>query len=173
MDGFANANALIHGVKQRVGQYSYRYVDPQQIRPYWDMAKQHVLADLTFQTQSSGSFTAHQDLVAGGTAINRWASVIDDPYPFPKTWEDERRLASDGDLSRSERRRAADSDVGRAEGTRFRPPRLAIYDGYARQEHPRLFRFHSAAAQVVPISAKLPDSYFVNEPVTNEPVDEE
>jgi phospholipase C len=86
MDGFADANVLVHGIVQRVGQYNYRYVDPQQIQPYWAMAKQYVLADHMFQTQSSGSFTAHQDLVAGGTAISRWASVIDDPYPFPKTW---------------------------------------------------------------------------------------
>jgi phospholipase C len=84
MDGFAEANTgKIHG---RIGQYNYRYVDPQQIKPYWTMAKQYVLADHMFQTQSSGSFTAHQDLVAGGTAVNRWASVIDDPNPSQKPW---------------------------------------------------------------------------------------
>src|SRR6185312_857279 len=79
MDGFAVANASIHHVLQKVGQYNYRYVDPRQIRPYWNMAKQYVLADHLFQTQSSGSFTAHQDLIAGGTALDRWESVIDDP----------------------------------------------------------------------------------------------
>ena len=79
MDGFALATAGIHHVLQQVGRYNYRYVDPQEIQPYWTMAKQYVLADHMFSTQSSGSFTAHQDLVAGGTAVNRWASVIDDP----------------------------------------------------------------------------------------------
>lgn len=84
MDGFADANTgKING---RIGQYNYRYVDPQQIQPYWAMAKQYVLADHMFQTQSSGSFTAHQDLVAGGTDVNRWASVIDDPNPSQAPW---------------------------------------------------------------------------------------
>ena len=40
------------------------------IQPYWTMAKQYVLADHMFKTQSSGSFTAHQDLIRGDTAIN-------------------------------------------------------------------------------------------------------
>src|SRR5581483_9906951 len=43
------------------GTYVYQYVNPAQIRPYWDLAKQYVLSDRTFQTQGSGSFTAHQD----------------------------------------------------------------------------------------------------------------
>ena len=43
---------------------------PTTIQPYWDMAKQYVLADNAFQTQGSESFTAHQDLIAGGTAID-------------------------------------------------------------------------------------------------------
>lgn len=79
MDGFALAYAGIHHVVQQIGVYNYRYVDPQEIAPYWTMAKQYVLADHMFQTQASGSFTAHQDLIAGGTALNRWTSVIDDP----------------------------------------------------------------------------------------------
>jgi len=84
MDGFALANAGSN--RGQIGQYNYRYVDPQQIQPYWNMAKQYVLADRMFATQSSGSFTAHQDLVAGGTAVSRWASVIDDPNPSKPPW---------------------------------------------------------------------------------------
>ena len=34
------------------------------------MAKQYVFAEHMFQTQGSGSFTAHQDLIAGATIIN-------------------------------------------------------------------------------------------------------
>ncbi len=79
MDGFDRVNAGIDHVIQKIGRYNYRYVDPQQIEPYWTIAKQYVLADHMFSTQSSGSFTAHQDLIAGGTAVSRWASVIDDP----------------------------------------------------------------------------------------------
>ncbi|MGC1380492.1 MAG: alkaline phosphatase family protein [Candidatus Baltobacteraceae bacterium] len=66
--------------------YTYQYVDPKEIRPYWDMAQQYVLADHTFQTQGSGTFTAHQDLIAGATAVSYGsdqASVIDNPTWFP------------------------------------------------------------------------------------------
>ena len=58
---------------------AYQYVKPSTIQPYWTMAKQYVLADHMFQTQSSGSFTAHQDLIRGGTAINSYESLVDFP----------------------------------------------------------------------------------------------
>jgi phospholipase C len=65
------------------GTYVYQYVRPAQIAPYWDLAKHYVLADHMFQTQGSGSFTAHQDLIAGGTAINSTESLIDFPSAAP------------------------------------------------------------------------------------------
>ncbi|MGC1380093.1 MAG: alkaline phosphatase family protein [Candidatus Baltobacteraceae bacterium] len=61
----------------------YQYVNPQQIKPYWDLASQYVLADQTFQTQGSGTFTAHQDLIAGGTMVDANDTVIDNPTYFP------------------------------------------------------------------------------------------
>lgn len=61
----------------------YQYVNPAQIRPYWTMAKQYVLGDRMFQTQGSGSFVAHQDLIAGGSAINRFQSIVDQPSHGP------------------------------------------------------------------------------------------
>ncbi len=76
MDGFDLSH--IDG-NNPAGKYPYQYVDPTQIQPYWILAQQYVLADHTFQTQGSGSFTAHQDLIAGGTAINATESLIDDP----------------------------------------------------------------------------------------------
>ena len=63
--------------------YTYQYVNPSDIKPYWEMAQQYVLADNAFQTQGSESFTAHQALIAGGTAINGYQSIIDDPTGFP------------------------------------------------------------------------------------------
>jgi phospholipase C len=63
--------------------FTYQYVNPTQILPYWDMAKQYVLADHAFQTQGSGSFTAHQDLIAAGTAISSLDAIIDNPSGFP------------------------------------------------------------------------------------------
>jgi len=66
------------------GTYVYQYVNPAQIRPYWDLAKQYVLADHAFQTDGSGSFTAHQDLIRGGTEVNSSDSIID--FPTGKPW---------------------------------------------------------------------------------------
>jgi phospholipase C len=65
------------------GKAPYQYVDPKQIAPYWTMAKDYALADHMFQTQGSGSFTAHQDLIAGGTQIDATHSIVDDPTKRP------------------------------------------------------------------------------------------
>ncbi len=62
---------------------AYQYVKKSAIQPYWTMAKQYVLADHMFQTQSSGSFTAHQDLIRGDTAINSYESLVDFPSDGP------------------------------------------------------------------------------------------
>jgi phospholipase C len=79
MDGFNLAG--IDG-NNPAGNYAYQYVDPADIGPYWTMAKQYALLDHLFATQGSGSFTAHQDLIAGGTAIDPIDSIID----YPSEW---------------------------------------------------------------------------------------
>ncbi len=63
----------------------YEYVNPSQIAPYWAMAQQYALADEMFATQGSASFTAHQDLIRGGTEIDSSHSMIDNP-PYGKAW---------------------------------------------------------------------------------------
>jgi len=74
--------------------YAYQYVDPNDIKPYWDIAKQYVLADNMFDTQGSESFTGHQDLIAGGTVVNYDPSyygdnsIIDNPFNMPWGCED-------------------------------------------------------------------------------------
>jgi phospholipase C len=81
MDGFG----LTGGACKGNVTAAYQYVNPAQIAPYWTMAQQYVLADQLFQTQGSGSFTAHQDLIAGGTVINKekTAALVDDPTATP------------------------------------------------------------------------------------------
>jgi len=82
MDGFNNTS----GGKKCAGPAGtkpYQYVRPSQIRPYWDIADQYVLADELFPTQGSGSFTAHQDLIAGGTAIDTTHALVDFPSQMP------------------------------------------------------------------------------------------
>jgi phospholipase C len=76
MDGFDLAR-LNDGKQAKT--YPYQYVDPNQIQPYWILANEYALADHMFQTQGSGSFTAHQDLIAGATVIDPNDSIVDDP----------------------------------------------------------------------------------------------
>ncbi|MFY9719350.1 MAG: alkaline phosphatase family protein [Candidatus Cybelea sp.] len=87
-NGDASAQCRMNGfdtvpIGKTPGTYVYQYVNPAQIKPYWDMAHQYVLADHFFQTQGSGSFTAHQDLIRGGTELNSSQSLIDLPSHQP------------------------------------------------------------------------------------------
>lgn len=74
------------------GQWkAYVYEDPTEIKPYWTMAKQYVLADEMFPTEFGGSFTGHLTLVAGTDDIklpNRaevnFPSVAPDDCDSPK-----------------------------------------------------------------------------------------
>jgi len=81
MNGFDTVN-----IGKVSGTYVYEYVDPAQIAPYWDLAQQYVLSDHAFQTQGSGSFTAHQDLIRGGTDIGSNHSLIDFPNDWGHPW---------------------------------------------------------------------------------------
>jgi phospholipase C len=83
MDGFDLTGSGADGSGTPSCTYAYQYVNPADIAPYWDLAKQYVLADHTFQTQGSGSFTAHQDLIAAGTQISENEALIDNPTYFP------------------------------------------------------------------------------------------
>ena len=80
MDGF-NLSSLVGG--GQAGAWPYQFVDPADIAPYWQLAKRYVLADHLFMTQGSDSFTAHQDLIAGGTQINPTYSLINAPTGMP------------------------------------------------------------------------------------------
>jgi phospholipase C len=90
MDGFYDEGkgACPHGAPAHT--LVYQYVKESDIEPYWDIAKQWVLADEMFQTQGSGSFTAHQDLIRGGTCIQDCDSsststedLVDTPTYWP------------------------------------------------------------------------------------------
>jgi phospholipase C len=62
---------------------AYEYVNPKQIQPYWTMAQQYGLADHMFPTETSGSFTGHQDLIRGDTAITSQERLFDFPSHGP------------------------------------------------------------------------------------------
>lgn len=75
MDGFAYEYA--GGARSPYPQYGY--VPRAQVEPYWDLARQYVLADNTFASQMDGSYVAHQYLIAG------WAGGAYD-YPAVEPW---------------------------------------------------------------------------------------
>ncbi|MBV8371740.1 MAG: hypothetical protein JOY69_00640 [Candidatus Eremiobacteraeota bacterium] len=80
MDGFYWEGSVQNGVPAMT--YPYQVVASKHIQPYWDLASQYVLADHTFATQASGSFTAHQDLIRGDTLIDSTHAVVDNPWPL-------------------------------------------------------------------------------------------
>jgi phospholipase C len=84
MDGFNTVYLGVCGAQgKQAGTVPYQYVNPSDIAPYWDIAERWVLSDHMFQTQGSGSFTAHQDLIRGGTQINQKYSLVDNPSQMP------------------------------------------------------------------------------------------
>lgn len=83
MDGFDNIHEGGEGNLGPAGDYPYAEIEQSEIVPYWTMAREYTLADHMFQTQSSGSYTAHQDLIAGTTQYAPGTSMIDFPSAFP------------------------------------------------------------------------------------------
>ncbi|MBV9719466.1 MAG: hypothetical protein JOZ77_09100 [Candidatus Eremiobacteraeota bacterium] len=76
MDGF---DKVLTGSGLPECTYPYQYTDPSQITPYWQMAQQYTLAEHMFTTQGSSSFTAHQDLIAGGTVVSPNEAMVNLP----------------------------------------------------------------------------------------------
>ncbi len=86
MDGFDDVSLQLKpGTRGPAGTYAYRYVNPKDIPEYWNIAKQYVLGDHMFTTQSSDSFTAHQDLIAAGTPVGKKGDNVID-FPKPSSW---------------------------------------------------------------------------------------
>jgi phospholipase C len=88
MDGFNLEGKGACPQAPPAGKAPYQYVKPSEIAPYWDIAKQWILADNMFQTQGSGSFTAHQDLIRGGTCIDACPSPSVSPSPSEESLVD-------------------------------------------------------------------------------------
>ena len=81
MDGFSLVK-YNSGIPE--GTAPYQYVNPAQLVTYRYIASTWGIADEIFQTQGSESFTAHQDLIRGGTFIDATHSLIDPPTS--KVW---------------------------------------------------------------------------------------
>jgi phospholipase C len=79
----------------QTGQTSdYSYVDPLDIKEYWDLAKQYVFSDNTFTSNIDASFSAHQFLIAGqaGFSVDFPSATCADPTAWVSTITSQRTL---------------------------------------------------------------------------------
>ncbi len=76
MDGFDLTQV---GSYPHSPSYNYAYLERSLVAPYWEMAKQYVLADRMFPTEFGPSFTAHLDLIAATTQLSRNRYLVDGP----------------------------------------------------------------------------------------------
>jgi phospholipase C len=83
MDGFDKSTFGALGGGPPIGDFAYAFVDRQDVKPYWDMAKQYTLLDRMFPDMFGPSFTAHLSLIAGTTAISDTRAEIDVPQNLP------------------------------------------------------------------------------------------
>ncbi len=63
MNGFDKVRTS--GVGSNQPDLAYTHAPYREVKPYWDLARQFVLADALFQTNEGPSFPAHQYLIAG------------------------------------------------------------------------------------------------------------
>jgi phospholipase C len=84
-------NGRMDGFRKEYGQpggehslFPYAFVPYAESAPYWEMARQYVLADRMFPTEFGPSFTAHLNLIAGNTEIGPGrAAEVDFPTGLP------------------------------------------------------------------------------------------
>jgi phospholipase C len=83
MDGF---NDIPLGTAGNLGPaklYPYAYVEKNETKPYWNLANSFTLGDRMFSTETSDSFVAHQQIIAGTTRLNAQESLVDTPSAMP------------------------------------------------------------------------------------------
>jgi phospholipase C len=77
MNGFTGS---VSGLPEH---YNYAHLNRVEVKPYWDMAKEYVLADHMFPTEFGPSFTGHLSLIAGTTSLSHDKSVANNPIGGP------------------------------------------------------------------------------------------
>lgn len=83
LDGFDLIHFGSEGGGPPAKLYPYAYVERSEVQPYWDMAAQYALGDRMFSTATTGSFIAHQELIAGTSRLDAHASLTDYPTGIP------------------------------------------------------------------------------------------
>jgi phospholipase C len=101
MDGFS-------AYGQRHDYAGYSYLERSQIKPYWTMAQQYVLADHMFPTEFGPSYTAHLTLVAGTDSLSRSRAEVNFPSAHPNDCDSPPGTRS----STVDKKRQVDTDTG-------------------------------------------------------------
>jgi len=83
MDGFNSIPSGTGGTGGPAKLYPYGFVERSESKPYWNLAHAFTLGDRMFSTETSDSFVAHQQIIAGTTRLNDTESVVDVPDAFP------------------------------------------------------------------------------------------
>jgi phospholipase C len=77
------------------GNYSFAYVNPAEVQPYFTLAETYTFADKMFQTNQGPSFPAHQYLISGSSALappgmpNSNLFLAENPLKIPTGVSDE------------------------------------------------------------------------------------
>jgi phospholipase C len=84
MDGADNVRILCNqGATDCPGpNLSFRYVNPSDVAPYFQLAEQYTFADRMFQTNQGPSFPAHQFIIAGTSAPTALSDLFASENPF-------------------------------------------------------------------------------------------
>jgi phospholipase C len=71
-----------HGhCKQAPPNFQFKYVQPSDVGPYFQMAEQYTFADRMFETQEGPSYEAHQFIIAGTSAPSANSNLFADSVP--------------------------------------------------------------------------------------------
>ncbi len=61
--------------------FQFKYVQPQDVAPYFEMAEQYTFADRMFETQQGPSYLAHQFIIAGTSAPTAGSNLFAESSP--------------------------------------------------------------------------------------------
>ena len=96
MDGFNTITFGTAGGNGPALYYPYAYVVRREVQPYWDMASRYALGDHMFSTATTDSFVAHQQIIAGTTALDSHESLVDTPSSIPWGCDNEDKRTTTG-----------------------------------------------------------------------------
>jgi phospholipase C len=69
-----------------VANAQFKYVNPSDVQPYFQMAEQYTFGDRMFQTNQGPSFPAHQFIISGTSALSTTSSIFVSDNGIAPSW---------------------------------------------------------------------------------------